>query len=182
VRLDVTDDESVAAAATELARREGHVDVLINNAAIAGGRKAPDEITGPDATRIFDTNVVGMVRVVHAFLPLLDKSPAPVIVNVASGLGSFAVTQDPSRLESTLPTVLDSASKAAVTMLTTQYAKAFPRFRINAADPGYTATDLNGHAGTQTVTEGTDAIVALASIGPDGPTGTFVDRHGTVAW
>jgi NAD(P)-dependent dehydrogenase (short-subunit alcohol dehydrogenase family) len=182
VRLDVTDDASVAAAAAEVRRREGQVDVLINNAGIAGGRKAPDEITGPDATRVLDTNVVGIVRVTHAFLPLLERSPAPVIVNVASGLGSFAVTHDPSRLEATLPTVLYSASKAAVTMLTTQYARAFPRFRINVADPGYTATDLNGNAGTQTVTEGTDAIVALAGVGPDGPTGTFVDRFGTVGW
>jgi NAD(P)-dependent dehydrogenase (short-subunit alcohol dehydrogenase family) len=182
VRLDVTDDGSVAAAAAEVQRIEGHIDVLVNNAGIAGPRKAPRDVTGPDAVRVLDTNVIGIVRVVHAFLPLLERSPAPVIVNVASGLGSFAVTQDPTRFESTLPTVLYSASKAAVTMLTTQYAKAFPRFRVNVADPGYTATDLNGNAGTQTVTEGSDAIVALAGIGPDGPTGTFVDRHGTLGW
>ena len=67
-------------------------------------------------------------------------------------------------------------------MLTTQYAKAFPEIRVNAVDPGYTATDLNGHNGYQTVTEGTDAIVAMAAVGPDGPTGTFVDRHGSVPW
>ena len=182
VRLDVTDDASVEAAAAEIEKREGHLDVLVNNAAIAGGRSAPADVAGPDATRVFDTNVVGIVRVVHAFLPLLEQSAAPVIVNVASGLGSFAVTQDATRYESTLPTVLYSASKAAVTMLTTQYAKAFPRMRINVADPGYTATDLNGHAGTQTVQEGTDAIVTLATLGPDGPTGTFINRYGTVGW
>jgi NAD(P)-dependent dehydrogenase (short-subunit alcohol dehydrogenase family) len=67
-------------------------------------------------------------------------------------------------------------------MLTTQYAKAFPEIRVNAVDPGYTATDFNGHSGPQTVTEGTDAIVAMATIGPDGPTGTFVDRQGAVPW
>ena len=67
-------------------------------------------------------------------------------------------------------------------MLTTQYAKAFPAIRINAVDPGYTATDLNGNAGTQTVAEGTDAIVQMAGIGPDGPTGTFVSRDGQVPW
>jgi NAD(P)-dependent dehydrogenase (short-subunit alcohol dehydrogenase family) len=182
VCLDVTDDASVEAAAAEVQRREGQLDVLINNAGIAGGRIAPGDITGPDAHRVFDTNVIGIVRVVHAFLPLLEKSSAPVIVNVASGLGSFAITQDPDRFESTLPTVLYSASKSAVAMLTTQYAKAFPRFRVNVADPGYTATDLNGHSGTQTVTEGTDAIVALASLGPDGPTGTFIDRDGPIGW
>jgi len=74
------------------------------------------------------------------------------------------------------------ASKTAVNMLTTQYAKAFPEIRVNAVDPGYTATDFNGHSGPQTVTEGTDAIVAMATIGPDGPTGTFVDRQGAVPW
>jgi NAD(P)-dependent dehydrogenase (short-subunit alcohol dehydrogenase family) len=74
------------------------------------------------------------------------------------------------------------ASKTAVNMITTQYAKAFPQIRINAVDPGYTATDLNGHNGTQSVTEGTDAIVAMATVGPSGLTGTFVDRNGIVAW
>ena len=74
------------------------------------------------------------------------------------------------------------ASKAAVNMLTTQYAKALPEMRVNAVDPGYTATDLNGRSGHQTVQEGTDAIVAMARLGPDGPSGTFVDRHGAVPW
>ncbi|MET3514996.1 hypothetical protein ABIC63_002779 [Pseudacidovorax sp. 1753] len=67
-------------------------------------------------------------------------------------------------------------------MLTLQYARALPAFRINAADPGYTATDLNAHRGLQTVEEGTDAIIRLATLPPDGPTGTFVDRHGLVPW
>ena len=67
-------------------------------------------------------------------------------------------------------------------MLTVTYAKAFPAFRINAADPGYTATDFNGYSGPQTVTEGTDAIVRLATLTPDGPTGTVIDRHGPLGW
>jgi NAD(P)-dependent dehydrogenase (short-subunit alcohol dehydrogenase family) len=67
-------------------------------------------------------------------------------------------------------------------MLTSQYAKALPGMRINAVDPGYTATDLNRHRGTQTVREGTDVIVAMAKIDASGPTGSFVDRHGTVPW
>ena len=97
-------------------------------------------------------------------------------------MGSQALTHDPDRVESTIAAPLYTASKAAVTMLTTQYAKAMPEVRFNAADPGYTATDFNRHSGTQTVTEGTDAIVRLATIGPDGPTGGFFDRHGTVPW
>jgi NAD(P)-dependent dehydrogenase (short-subunit alcohol dehydrogenase family) len=97
-------------------------------------------------------------------------------------MGSIAVTTDPERFESTLIGIAYPASKTAVNMLTTQYAKAFPHIRINAVDPGYTATDLNGHNGTQSLEEGTDAIVAMAKLAPSGPTGTFVDRNGVVAW
>jgi NAD(P)-dependent dehydrogenase (short-subunit alcohol dehydrogenase family) len=182
VRLDVTDPDSVTAAAAELARRAGYLDVLINNAGISGPPKGVADLTAEDATTVFDTNVVGAVRVTHAFLPLLEKSANPVIVNVGSGTGSFTLTTDPSRIESRVRAPLYSASKAAITMLTLQYAKALPHIRINAADPGYTSTDLNGHSGTQTVTEGTDAIVRLATLGPDGPTGTFTDRAGPVPW
>jgi NAD(P)-dependent dehydrogenase (short-subunit alcohol dehydrogenase family) len=85
-------------------------------------------------------------------------------------------------VEHQFASVVYASSKAAVTMLTVQYAKAFPEIRINAADPGYTATDLNANQGTQTLQEGTDAIVALATIGADGPTGTFRDRAGIVPW
>jgi NAD(P)-dependent dehydrogenase (short-subunit alcohol dehydrogenase family) len=140
------------------------------------------ETAAADVAGVFDTNVIGIVRVTRAFLPLLERSPNPVVVNVSSGMGSFGVTTDPERLESTIVGLAYPASKSAVTMLTTQYAKAFPNMRINAVDPGYTATDLNGNSGTQTVEEGTDAIVRMAQIGASGPTGTFVDRHGEVPW
>lgn len=182
VQIDVTEDASVAAAVADVAAHEGHLDVLINNAGIPGTRAPAAEITAEDATAVYATNVIGIVRVTHAFLPLLKNSTAPVIVNVSSGLGSFGVTHDPERIESKFPLPLYTSSKAAVTMLTTQYAKALPEIRINAADPGYTATDFNHHRGPQTVEEGTDAIVALATIGPDGPTGTFHDRNGVVPW
>jgi NAD(P)-dependent dehydrogenase (short-subunit alcohol dehydrogenase family) len=156
--------------------------VLINNAGIAGDRKPAGEVTANDVRRVFETNVFGVVRVTRAFLPLLERSDGPVIVNVSSGMGSIAVTTDPERLESTLIGIAYPTSKSAVNMLTTQYAKAFPRIRINAVDPGYTATDLNRHEGTQSVEEGADAIVAMAKLDPSGPTGTFVDRDGVVAW
>jgi NAD(P)-dependent dehydrogenase (short-subunit alcohol dehydrogenase family) len=182
VQIDVTDDASVAAAAADVAAREGRVDVLINNAGVLGPHVPADELTAADASAVFDVNVVGIVRVTHAFLPLLRKSSNPVIVNVSSGMGSFALTHDAQRAEGRNLAPLYTASKAAVTMLTTQYAKSWPDVKVNAADPGYTATDFNGHSGPQTVTEGTDAIVALATIGADGPTGVFRDRHGAVAW
>jgi NAD(P)-dependent dehydrogenase (short-subunit alcohol dehydrogenase family) len=182
VQIDVTDDASVARAAADVEAREGRVDTLINNAGITGRRAAAADLTGDDARLVFDTNVLSIVRVTHAFLPLLGKSDAPAVINVSSGLGSFTVTHDPDRVESTITAPLYPASKAAVTMLTMQYAKALPDIRFNAADPGYTATDLNGHSGTQTVTEGTDAIVTLATEPPTAGTGRYVDRFGPVPW
>lgn len=182
LQLDVTDEVSVRDAAARLRERENQLDVLINNAGIAGSRKAAADLTGEDAQSVFTTNVVGPVRVMNAFIPLMATSTNPVIVNVSSGLGSFAVTQDPQRFESQVCLPLYCASKSALTMLTLQYARSLPNFRINAADPGYTATDFNAHRGLQTVEEGTDAIIHLATLPPEGPTGIFVDRHGLVPW
>jgi NAD(P)-dependent dehydrogenase (short-subunit alcohol dehydrogenase family) len=178
VQIDVTDDASVARAAADVEAHEGRVDILINNAGITGRHAAAGELNGEDAKLVFDTNVVSMVRTTHAFLPLLERSDAAAVVNVSSGLGSLVLTRDPARVESTVIAPLYTASKAAVTMLTTQYAKAIPGIRFNAVDPGYTATDLNGHNGTQTVTEGTDAIVALATEDASAGTGRFIDRFG----
>ena len=182
VPIDVTDDGSVARAAADVEAHEGRIDTLINNAGIIGAHVAASELTGDDALLVFDTNVISVVRVTSAFLPLLKRSDAPAVINVSSGMGSFALTHDPSRVESTIASPLYTASKSAVTMMTAQYAKAIPEVRFNAADPGYTATDLNGHSGHQTVTEGTDAIVALATEDPSAGTGRFVDRVGPVAW
>ena len=171
VALDVTDDAGVAAAAAHV-EAGGGLDVLVNNAGIAGARRPFAETTADDVAEVLATNVLGIVRVTQAFVPLLRRSTNPVIVNVSSGMGSHAITSDPERIESKIVGLAYSTSKAAVNMLTAQYAKALPEMRVNAVDPGYTATDLNGHSGPQTVTEGTDAIVELATIGVDGPTGS----------
>jgi NAD(P)-dependent dehydrogenase (short-subunit alcohol dehydrogenase family) len=182
VPIDVTDDGSVLRAVADVEAHEGRVDKLINNAGIIGRPVPAAELTSEDAELVFETNAVSVVRVTNAFLPLLERSAAPAVINVSSGMGSFAATHDPERVESTIAAPLYTASKAAVTMLTTQYAKAIPGVRFNVADPGYTATDLNGHRGTQTVTEGTDAIVTLATEDPAAGTGRFIDRFGPVAW
>ena len=182
VQLDVTDDASVNAAMKTIEDTAGRLDVLVNNAGIAGGWIAPTDVTADDVRRVYETNVFGVVRVTHAALPLLRRSEAPVIVNVSSGLGSLGVVTNPERMESQFPTLSYGSSKSAVVALTVQYAKALPEMRVNVVDPGYTATDLNNNSGTQTVSEGTDAIVRLATVGPDGPTGGFFDRHGTVPW
>jgi NAD(P)-dependent dehydrogenase (short-subunit alcohol dehydrogenase family) len=175
VQLDVASDESVVAAAETV----GELDVLINNAGISGGWDNTEDPPASVVQRVFETNVIGVVRVFHAFLPALTRSRNPVVVNVSSGLGSIQGTIDRKFARSP---VAYGSSKAAVNMLTVQWANAHPHLRVNAADPGYTATDLTDHNGTQTVTEGTDAIVRLATIGPDGPTATYVSRHGTVRW
>ena len=182
VPIDVTDDASVAAAAADVAEHEGRIDVLINNAGITGPSRAADTLTGADALQVLEVNLVGVVRTTAAFLPLLRRSADPAIVNVSSGMGSLAFTHDPSRPESSVIAPLYTASKAALTMLTTQYAKALTDIRVNAVDPGYTATDLNGHRGHQTVAEGTDAIVTLATEKPGSGSGRFVDRFGEIAW
>ena len=180
--LDVTDDATVQEAAAQVGELEGRLDVLVNNAGITGGRTKPEEVTAEQMRQTFETNVFGVVRVTQVFLPLLRRSEAPVIVNVTSGLGSFAMVTNPETLESKVNILPYASSKSALTMLTVQYAKALPDMRVNAVDPGPTATDLNGQTGPQTVEEGTDAIVKMATIGKDGPTGTFTDRKGTVPW
>jgi NAD(P)-dependent dehydrogenase (short-subunit alcohol dehydrogenase family) len=180
--LDVTDDRSIDAAATRLQEEHGVLDVLVNNAGIPGHFKPPAETTADDMRQVYETNVFGVVRVTHAVLPLLSRSESPVIVNVSSGMGSIGVTTDPTRFESTLIGLAYPSSKTALNMLTTQYAKACPSMRINAVDPGYTSTDLNGHRGTKSVEQGATVIVQMATIGSQGPSGTFVDESGTVAW
>ncbi|MGI8879789.1 MAG: SDR family NAD(P)-dependent oxidoreductase [Jatrophihabitans sp.] len=183
LRIDVTDDASVDTAAQWVTDQIGHLDVLINNAGIVGARMGSVEGTTPqDFLACFGVNVLGPVRVTRAFIPLLRKGTDPRIVMVSSGLGSLAITNDPERFESTLHSLVYPSSKSALNMIASQYARALPEIKINAVDPGYTATDLNGHSGNQTVDEGTEAIVAMASAGPDGPTGGFFDRNGPVPW
>jgi NAD(P)-dependent dehydrogenase (short-subunit alcohol dehydrogenase family) len=182
VPVDVTSDESVAAAVGAVADAVPALDVLVNNAGITGGRREPLE-TGPqDFLAAYGVNLLGPVRVTRGFLPLLRRSAAPRIVNVSSGLGSIGIVTDADRMESQLVSLVYPSSKAALNMVTVMYAKALPEFRVNAVDPGYTATDLNGHRGTQTVEEGARAVVAAARIAPDGPTGGFFDRTGRIPW
>jgi NAD(P)-dependent dehydrogenase (short-subunit alcohol dehydrogenase family) len=156
--------------------------VLVNNAGVGGPVSPPADTTAGSLRDVFEVNVFGPVRVTNAFLPLLRAADHPRIVMVSSGMGSFTVANDPRWFGLVAPQLGYPASKAALNMITSQYARALEDIRVNAVDPGYTATDLTDQAGSQTVAEGTDAIVRLAAIGPDGPTGGFFDREGTVAW
>jgi NAD(P)-dependent dehydrogenase (short-subunit alcohol dehydrogenase family) len=180
VQLDVTSAESVATARGTVEDESGRVDVLVNNAGIGGGFVGPEDTTAENFVPVYDVNVLGPVRVTAAFLPLLRKSAAPRLVMVSSGMGSFGITTDHARLESTFHGLVYPSSKAALNMVTSQYAKAFTDIRVHAVDPGYTATDLNGHRGTQSVEVGAEAVVR-ACVADDLP-GTFVDRRGAVPW
>ncbi len=175
LQLDVTDDASVDAAAAELTGREGRLDILVNNAGVGGRDVKPDDLTADDLREAYDVNVFGLVRVTHAFLPLLHRSQAGVIVNVSSRLGAFGAMTDPDSFQYPYFVPVYGSSKSAVNMLTVQLAKALPQLRINAVEPGLTATDLHGLSGpgVQTPEEGAEYIVRLATVPADGPTGTF---------
>ena len=182
VALDVTSDESVAAAVDAVAAAVPALDVLVNNAGITGGGRPALETAPADFLAAYGVNLLGPVRVTRAFVPLLRRSAAPRIVNVSSGMGSLGLVSDPERLESRLVSLVYPSSKSALNMVTVMYAKALPEFRVNAVDPGYTATDLNGHRGTQTVEQGAAPVVRAARIAPDGPTGAFLGVDGPVPW
>ena len=184
--LDVTDDASVATAVRTV-EADGGLDVLINNAGVEGrtpegGVIGAAEVTADMMRETFETNVFGLVRVTHAFLPLLQRSAAPVVVNLSSGLASMARVTTQGGPTYAYPGVAYPASKVAVNMITVQFAKAFPNMRINAVEPGYTATDLNMRTGTQTVEEGAEIIVRMAQVGPDGPTGGYFSAEGPLPW
>jgi len=179
VQLDVTDDASVGTALNFIAEREGHLDVLVNNAGIS----TTADVSGPVALKVFDTNAIGLIRVTQAAIPLLEKSENPVVVNVSSALGSFWAVTNPERRQFHYPAIVYGSSKAAVSMLTVQYAKALSGIKFNAVEPGFTATDLTPFSGAgQPVEKGAEVIVRMATIGKDGPTGTFEEDAGELAW
>jgi NAD(P)-dependent dehydrogenase (short-subunit alcohol dehydrogenase family) len=179
VQLDVTDDASVGTALRVIDEREGRLDVLVNNAGIS----ATADVSGHVAPKVFDTNAIGVIRVTEAALQLLEKSDNPVVVNVSSALGSFWAVNNPERRQFHYPAIMYGASKVAVSMLTVQYAKALPAIKFNAVEPGFTATDLTPASGAgQPVAKGAEVIVRMATIDKSGPTGTFWENGGELAW
>ncbi|WP_336213261.1 SDR family oxidoreductase [Nonomuraea sp. LPB2021202275-12-8] len=182
VELDVTSDESVSAAVKAVAGRLDRLDVLVNNAGVGGPLLDPADMDADALRALYEVNVFGQVRVTHAFLPMLRGSQQPRIVMVSSGLASLAHAGDPARPEFGFLSLDYASSKTALNMIVSQYARALPGFKVNAADPGFPATDMNHHMGTDTVAEGATAIIRLATLDPGGPTGGFFDRNGPIPW
>ncbi|MGQ5264024.1 SDR family oxidoreductase [Micromonospora sp. ZYX-F-536] len=176
VPLDVTDAESVAAAAKLVEQDHGRLDVLVNNAGIVlgdGQRALPSDTTVATLRRVFETNVFGVAAVTNAMLPLLRRAPAARIVNVSSEVGSITVMTDPAGALFALTSVPYPSSKAALNMLTAMYAKELrdTPIKVNAANPGYCATDFNGNSGFRTPEQGAEVSVHLATLPADGPSG-----------
>jgi NAD(P)-dependent dehydrogenase (short-subunit alcohol dehydrogenase family) len=184
LRLDVTDDRSVAEAASRVEKDAGRLDILVNNAAIAIDDGPPSRISGELLRRTYETNVFGVVRVTQAFLPLLRRSDAGRIVNLSSGLGSLALNSDPSWAFTSVKYLAYNTSKTAVNAITVQFAHELrdTPIKVNAADPGYVATDMNRHQGLRSVEQGAATPVRLATLPADGPTGGYFNDEGPVPW
>jgi len=185
IAIDVADPDSVAAAAAAITTEFGHLDILVNNAGITDPADGPAPTARLDAVeRIWRTNFLGALAVTQAMLPLLRKAASARIVNVSSGLGSLAQNGDPNYSSAATKLIGYSASKVALNMLTVQLAYLLrdTAIKVNSADPGYTATDLNGHRGPQTIPEGAAEAIRLALLPDDSPTGTYSDSKGIVPW
>lgn len=194
IRIDVTDQDTIDAAAARIRREFGRLDILMNNAGISRAR--PDqsfaeaiktnlltETTLADVRAVFETNVFGVVAVTQAMLPMLREAPAGRIVITGSSGASLALNSDPANPHRRMFGNY-SASKAAAhaVMLALALALEGTRIKVNAACPGFTATALNNHNGTRSLEQGAREPVRLALIGDDGPSGTFSDEDGIVPW
>jgi NAD(P)-dependent dehydrogenase (short-subunit alcohol dehydrogenase family) len=196
LQLDVTNQASIVAAAERIRSELGRLDVLVNNAGVshAGtpGRSLEEIATSgrpsvaslDEVRAVFETNVFGVIAVTQAMLSLLREAPAARVVNVSSGSGSLTLNADPANPHRAMFGAVYSPSKTALNALTLAFAIELEStgIKVNAADPGFTQTDLNNNQGTGTVEEGAREAVRLALLGADGPTGTFSNNNGPVPW
>jgi len=162
----------------------GRLDVLINNAGIPGQMVPPSQQSVDDVRNIYETNVLGPVRVTQAFLPLLRNAGHANIVMVSSGLGSLGWLSDPNSQFYGVNFLGYNSSKSALNAVTLAFAKELvgSGIKVNAADPGYTATDFNGHSGYRTVEQAASGIVWLATLDENGPSGGFYFDGVSVPW
>jgi NAD(P)-dependent dehydrogenase (short-subunit alcohol dehydrogenase family) len=198
IQLDVTDAASIAAAAARIRQELGRLDVLVNNAAISNTNRRPGQsveeysrttrpsnVSLTEMRAVWETNVFGALAVYQAMLPLLREAKEARIVNVSSGAGSLTLNADPTFVHRAIFGPVYPASKTAMNAVSLAMAIELEStgIKVNACSPGFTKTNLNGFAGTETVEEGAAEAVRLALLGPEGPTGTFSHaRMGNLPW
>ena len=184
VLLDVTQQDTIEAAANQIESEFGKLDILVNNAGIGIDNAPPSALDMEVLRRTFDTNFFGVFAVTKAMLPLLSKSDAGRIVNMSSGLGSLAQNSDPNYEYAQVKLLAYNSSKTALNAMTIQFAHELrdTPIKVNAADPGHVATDINQHSGPRTVQQGATIAVRLATLPNDGPTGGYFDENGVVPW
>jgi NAD(P)-dependent dehydrogenase (short-subunit alcohol dehydrogenase family) len=196
LQLDVTNQASITAAAERIRNEFGRLDVLVNNAGISHLEKPgwtleeaaksgrASVVSLPEVRTLFETNVFGVIAITQAMLPLLREAPSARIVNVSSGSGSLSLNADPTHAHRALFGPGYSASKTALNAITLAFAielESTP-IKVNAACPGFTATNLNNFAGTRTVEQAAREPVRLALLDANGPTGTFSNEDGPLPW
>ena len=193
LQLDVTDAASIAAAAERIREEYGRLDLLVNNAGISKTTErrlgSPEYAASSQASNasldevraVWETNVFGVLAVYQAMLPLLRQSPDARIVNVSSGVGSLTANADPASPYHAMFGPIYPASKAALNAMTLAMMVELEStdIKINLVSPGFTKTNLNGYAGTESVEDGSREVVRVALLGPDGPTGTFTRWENT---
>ena len=184
--LDVTDAASIAAAVTEIDKKFGRLDILINNAGIAlqNGSKKVSEETLDVWRKTFDTNLFALIAVTQAFLPLLKKAPAGRIVNLSSILASLALHSDPASPIYDFKLPAYNVSKTAVNGWTVQLAYELrdTKIKVNAAHPGWVKTDMGGPSAPMEIVDGAKTSVALALIDAKGPNGAYTHMGEPLPW
>jgi NAD(P)-dependent dehydrogenase (short-subunit alcohol dehydrogenase family) len=183
--LDVTDIDSIKKSKQILEAKTKTLDVLINNAGIRGEiPQIPSEVSIEIIREVFETNFFGVIQVTQAFMPLLKKAKAPIIVNVTSDLGSLAIRSDPTLTAYTLERSGYAPSKTALNAYTVALAVELrdSKFKVNCVNPGHTATDFNNYAGTKSADQGAAVIVKYAMLDENGPTGKFFGEKGEMPW
>ncbi|MDZ8091434.1 MAG: SDR family oxidoreductase [Nostoc sp. DedQUE05] len=186
IQLDVSNQKTIDSAAKQIESEFEKLDILVNNAGIIsdGDRLPPSQVDIETLRHTYETNVFGVFAVTKALLPFLKKSKAGRIVNLSSGLGSLTLNSDPNYEFADFKFLAYNSSKTAVNAITVLLAaelKDTP-IKINAADPGFTATDINQYQGYRTVEQGAIAAVRLATLPDDGSSGGFFDENGVVPW
>lgn len=185
IELDVTKPETITKAAETIRTQHGRLDILVNNAAIVHKGDGPPSVADPEAVRrVLDVNFFGALAVTQAMLPLVRNSSLGRIVMVSSGLGSLTWNADPKWSFAAVKPLGYNGSKAILNMMTVQLAWELRNtpIKVNTVNPGYTATDLNGNSGTQSVEEGAAEIVLQCLVPDDAPSGGFYETDGVVPW